>query len=346
MALLGCGLHEVAVFDRWESAKVADLRDVISGVYSRVLDGHSEAVVRVGHGCCSEINKIATNRHELMITRDGEQVWSGPIMQINAGQNDTVIRAFDHWIELDARFFPEDVTVSGDLSQIAVQLVELANQASYDQFLQFAQVSNVNVFGEREYEECDSIGVALRELTRGILSMTWIGRRLLIFGPEPIGGTALLQDKDFLANLRVVVDGLSLATMACVQGKEGVNQSCGGEDEFWGLWARSIKDDSIVDEKSARALACSMVQSRVPAPIALQVPDGAVLSPRAPVTIHDLVPGVQIPIWSDSTCLTVNQNMILARLQVEWDHEGEQVKVTVIPPEELGALGESGEPDG
>src|SRR5690625_2079097 len=43
-----------------------------------------------------------------------------------------------------------------------------------------------------------SMGAELRNLVRGPLNATFLGRRLVLFGPQGLGRTAMLQDKDFL----------------------------------------------------------------------------------------------------------------------------------------------------
>src|SRR5690625_5581383 len=93
--MLGCGTHRAAIFDRCESIKVADLDDVISGEWERLLDNASQATVEVGRNgdCCRALDQIVPWRHELVIWRDDEQVWSGPLMD----------RSEEHTSELQSR---------------------------------------------------------------------------------------------------------------------------------------------------------------------------------------------------------------------------------------------------
>lgn len=349
--MLGCGTHRAAIFDRCESIKVADLDDVISGEWERLLDNASQATVEVGRNgdCCRALDQIVPWRHELVIWRDDEQVWSGPLMDPEYHAGSTVLRARDRWAWLDVHAIRADMELSGDYTDVAVRLLQHAlthPDGGGDETCILADLDarETGVLTDVEYKAYQrSMGAELRNLVRGPLNATLLGRRLVLFGPQGLGRTAMLQDKDFLDEVTVVQDGYGMATRVVVVG-DGVVGVCGGTDPFWGLIERIVTDNTITSVRGAEALACAELSAAQHPPMVVSVPNGAQLSQRAPVSIGELVPGVVVPVWSSRTCRTVNQNLVLTRLLVEWDNEGERVAVTLSPGGELsGANGMGGD---
>lgn len=344
---LGCGTHRAAIFDRCESAKVADLDDIAHVMWQRVLDGHSESVVEVGRNgsCCRALENVRAGRHELVIWRDGEQVWSGPLMRPEFHADGTILRARDRWVQLDGHAIRRDMELSGDYTDIAVTLLEHAlthPDGGVDETCILADLDAraTGVLTDVEYKAYQrTMGAELRNLVRGPLNATFLGRRLVLFGPEGLGRTAMLQDKDFLDDITVVEDGYALATRVIVVG-DGVIGACGGTDPYYGLWERIIQDNTITSQRGAEALACAELNQHPP--LVVSVPNGAQLSQNAPVAISELVPGVEVPVWSQRTCREVNQNLVLTRLQVEQDEQGERVMVTLSPAGELSGAEDGG----
>lgn len=346
---LGCSTHRAAIYDRCESTKVADLDDIVAVRWERVLDGHSEAVVEVGRNgsCCAALDRVRTWRHELVIWRGNEQVWSGPLMLPEYGVNSSMLRARDRWTWLDAHAIRRDMEISGDYTDVAVELLEHAlthPDGGGDEtcILPFLDARPTGVWTDVEYKANQrTMGAELRNLTRGPLNATFVGRSLVLFGPQPLSTTAVLQDKDFLTDLTVVEDGFAFATRVIVVG-EGVTASCGGTDPYYGLVERIINDNTITSVRGARALACAELEVASQPPLVVSVPTGAQLAPDAPVTISELIPGVEVPVWSKRTCREVNQHLVLTQLVVEETAEGEKVMVTLAPGGALAGNEEGG----
>src|SRR5690606_21649777 len=190
--------------------------------------------------------------------------------------------------------------------------------------------------GAREWEDDDgSVGQELRRLCQGALNATFLGPRLVLWGPYPLSRTALLQDANFLDPLSVKLDGWAMVTRAVVRGK-GFTATCGGTDPYYGLLEGEVNDDSMTDRRDGQELACLEVATRKQPPLVLSIPDGARLAPDAPVTLDELVPGVEIPVWSKATCLEVNVDLVLTRLKVTDEPTGERVQVALAPGTVLG----------
>lgn len=339
---LGCGTHTVLVRDRQGGQTVTVLDDVLTVEYGRQLDTHSDASVTVGRNgsCCARLGTIRPWRHELVIFRSeggrtGE-VWSGPIGVPDFGRADTIIPARDSWAWLDRRRVRSTVQAEGDLADVAWALVEhglLHPGGGLDEtgIRQHVDIRRAGRHGRRTWQpDAGYVGSALRELCRGAVNATFLGPRLVLFGETPLSRTATMQDKHFLDEIRVKLDGYAQITAATVRGK-GVTVTCGGTDPYYGLLEGEISDESIKDREDARDMACTEVATRKHPPLVLSLPDGAQLSPEAPVTLDQLVPGVLMPVWSRETCLEVNADLIITGVKVVDGRDGEQVNVSLAP---------------
>lgn len=345
--LLGCGTHTASVWDR-DGQKLLDLDDIRFVQYSRELDTHSEATVTVGRGgsCCSMLGMVRPWRHNLVIYRTApgqpqHEVWSGPIIEPEFGRDETTIYARDAWAWLDRRDIRETVTASGDLSDVGWALIDHGlthPDGGLDEtgIRRHLDKRAAGVPGAREWEDDDgSVGQELRRLCQGALNATFLGPRLVLWGPYPLSRTALLQDANFLDPLSVKLDGWAMVTRAVVRGK-GFTATCGGTDPYYGLLEGEVNDDSMTDRRDGQELACLEVATRKQPPLVLSIPDGARLAPDAPVTLDELVPGVEIPVWSKATCLEVNVDLVLTRLKVTDEPTGERVQVALAPGTVLG----------
>ncbi|WIX76016.1 hypothetical protein QRX50_31655 [Amycolatopsis carbonis] len=340
MAELGCGDHKAAIYDRCEGQKLVDLDDITALSWGRALDTYSSALVTVGRAgsCCDLLTNMRSWRHELVIWRNNRQVWSGPIVRPVFGAGETTIAARDRWAWLDFRAVRADMTLTGDLTDIAVKLIEHGlthPDGDFDDetcILAFLEAIPSGVYGSRDFKALQSmVGAELRNLTRGPLNATFLGRRLVLFGPKPLSRTAMLQDKDFMDELTVVEDGLSAVTRAYVAGQT-VTATAGGTDPYYGLLEQIYQDQTVTTQFDAQTLAQAQVDTNRWPPLVISVPDGVQLAPDAPVDIDELVPGTEVPVWSSATCREVNQNLVLTKLDVTVSpDQGERGAVTLAP---------------
>lgn len=338
MPQLGCGSHRAAVVDRETGQAVVHLDDITHVEWSRDLGRYSSAQVTVGRkgNCCSRLHMVRSWRHELVIWRDNDEVWRGPVVRPQFARGSTTIPARDAWAWLDKRIIRRDTNLDGDLTDIAMALIRQGLEhpdggADETRILDYVDARPAGHTGAHEYKAGQrSVGVELRNLATGALNMTFLGRRLVLFGTEPLSRTAMIQDKHILDEITVLEDGLATATRVTVVGN-GVVGSCGSTDPYYGLLEEIVNDPTISTSDAARQLACTIASTNRHPPVIVSVPDGAQLSPNAPVTIDQLVPGVAMPVWSQDTCRPLNQDLVLSRLQVRWEESGEQVLVTLEP---------------
>lgn len=339
---LGCAnSYGITVMDRDGERQLSELLDVSALTWTRVVDDTSEAQIVVpyqGVECCETLNALNDWCNQIAIWRDGTTlVWQGPITYIDYGRDETVIEARDITAWLFKRLIKTliDYTADGlsaqDLSTIAEALVTHGYGQDDPGVLAFLTVVASGVTGERKYAENSGyVGDALNELARTGIDYTAIGRRLIIAGELPIATLPTLTDDDFVGALRVIRDGRAASTAATVIGAGVVATS--GAAGVCGLLETLVTEEEILDQASAQAEADSVVMAGNPTPLYVSVPDGAGLSPDAPVGINDLVPGVLVPVTSTQTCKTVAAQLRLQRLSVTFGSDGELVGVTLVPP--------------
>lgn len=340
---LGCAdTYEVAFHDRYGAVPFGSAVEPSTLEWGRVLDDTSEAKVTIPLAdpeCCEVLGELRTWCNDLSVYRDGsELVWQGPIVRIEHGAEATVITARDVTAWLSRREIPVliDHTAAGsgaaDLSTIAEEVIRAALAPDDPNVLPYLTVLPSGIVGERKYQPNASYaGDELRELARTGIDFTALGHRVIVAGEMPLARLATLTDEDFGVGLTVIEDGLSAASRAIVIG-QGVTATAGGAGPC-GLLTSIVKEDAIRDQSSAQAEAQAIITAGDPAPLILDVPDGAQLDPDAPVGIQDLVPGVIVPVTSTQTCRQVYADLRLTRLAVTYtSSEGEAVKVTLAPP--------------
>lgn len=91
---LGCGTYRVFVQQRCATQYVCELKGASSITYNRRLNDISDAEVTVNSGCCDCLATVNPWQHELAIYRNEEQVWVGPIVDIEFSPADDSITVF------------------------------------------------------------------------------------------------------------------------------------------------------------------------------------------------------------------------------------------------------------
>lgn len=345
---LGCCLNQAEVWDRCFSRKIASLSGNGTCVqWDRGLDVVSNGSVTVGReaDCCDKLPLIEPWRHWLVIYRCGVQVWAGPILRLEFTTDGTTVRARDPLAWFERREIRDDLALTGNIvTDIAAGLINyglapLPGEAEDDATCMAGWVDyypgDYSAYSYTWDGNQTTVGAELRNLAGGTLNFTALGRRVLVWSALALGRTAMVQDKHLLGEVTVIKDGYGMANRAGVVGKS-VESSCAVDDSYYGRLETVVRDDSITDVPTARQVACVTATAAQRPTITLDVPDGVRLDPAAPVTIDELVPGVVMPFWSDSTCLTVNQDMVLTKVAVQSgcgdDADGEeQVTITVGP---------------
>jgi hypothetical protein len=339
--LLGCPeTYGVALHDRYGRVPIGPVLEPSRVEWSRAADETSEASVEFAvPECCAQLGQAEPWCHDVSIYRDADLVWQGPLLQpVFEGSTVTLYaRDVTAWLDWRTIHAALDFTASGlgaqDLVDIAEAVIADALSVDDPNVLPYLHTIPSGITGERSYApDSTHAGDELRELARTGVDFTAIGRRIILSGGgTTLGRLATLHDEHFAGPLRIIKDGLAALTRAVLIG-EGVTASSGGAGEC-GLLERVFKEDSVLDVVSAQAEANARAAGGYPTPVFLEVPDNARLTPDAPVSINQLVPGVLVPVASTQTCLEVATVLRLTKLSVSYTPgDGETVGVTLAPP--------------
>lgn len=343
---LGCdATYEAVITNRCGRATVAILTDFERLTWGRVLDDVSQATVTLPGNCCDDLSDVRSWANELHIIRNGEEVWVGPIVVAPYCRSGVTLVAWDvaGWLEkrvirTRTSFDPDTGGTAQDGPTIARDLIRFALAPDDPCIQQYVTRIPGGPTQERDYLAGSSkVMPALKDLAKGALDFTTIGRRIVLM-PEgyALGRTALLSCDSFADDVCTTEDGLGLATAAWVTGKLSDNtttftDSAGGVDPYYGLVEELQIDDSVKTPQAARNQAAGIVNTHNPAPLLVQPPSGSALSAEAAVCINELVPGVEVPVAMDCTCRDVGQMMRLTKLDVTVDASGESVVPLLVP---------------
>lgn len=326
--------YRVTIVDR--SGTTLTEVDFTSLEWSRELDAISTATVQIPARCCGELADARTWRHELHISRGGKQQWEGPISVIANCRSGITIEAKDvlHW--LTRRVIHNDHTWASVGSVIAARdLIVDGFQPDDPDVLAYLTTYGVGVLSGREYLANSKYVIdALNDLAKGALDYTVIGRRIVLMpSGHELSRTSLLTCEHFQGDVCTTEDGYAAATRGIVQGKEdsGVIGSFGGTDPYFGLLEVLVTDDQITSSATATEQARGLVNGSNPPPLLVQPPDGSALSPKAPLCLEELVPGIVVPTSLDCTCRSATQDMRLTRLEVTVTAGGERVAPLLVP---------------
>lgn len=305
--------------------------------WDRRLDDVSEATVQVPSSCCGKLGDVWPWRHELAVSRDGDEEWAGPIQVIaNCANGGIVLKAKDMLSWLDHRVIhnDHDWTALPGIGAVAaaIELIQDGFTPDDPNVLKYLEGFGVGVVGGRSYlANSKYVMDALRDLAKGSVDFTVIGRRIVIMeSGYVLGKTPLLTCEHFAGDVCTSVDGEATVTRAVVTGV-GVTGTAGGVDPYFGLLERLVDDQRIGRQTTADGQAAGLLLGTNPPPVLIQSPQGFGLAPDAPVCLSDLVPGVTVPVSVNCTCRTALQDMRLNTLSVSVTDEGETVSPMLVP---------------
>jgi hypothetical protein len=349
--------HTAFIYDRGASgAPMGQVDGVVRVKWNRQRDAISEAEI-VGRatapGCCELLSRTRSMRHELVIMRDGERVWEGPITRRNLSRGGGFRLA-----ARDVMFYSNRTTIKVTYSSAYPNIEKVTDRAArvmrgelafrelksppfnivpgievYTN-AQTTKTSKVTKPGPYVWSDIDSMA------QRNSLDYVVVNRRTLLFDTHQyIGQGRRLVDADFLDGLEVVEYGVELATRTFTQGADdkigdaviddptdyygGIELLAGAYDS--GDTSATAPTQEELDEQAERNL-----RSRFPAPIVLRVPENSQLAPNVVDELMPyLIPGVAFPVFSDQTCQTVEQMQKLDRVAFEESASGEKVSVTL-----------------
>jgi hypothetical protein len=333
MSRLGCGQWQVGIVGRTGAPILHSDVPFVAGEYKIGLDETYQARVLLGE-CCDLLSEVRAVRHALVFYRDGQARWGGPIVRVNYRTGEIVARDITWWF--DRRVISTPRTFVGvDLAIIAETLIRDTLAIDDPGILAWLQISPCGITGDRTYlgDGTEVVGEALRELARSGVDYTALGWRLIVGGAQidtrPAG---VLTDDHFVTLPDVIDDGLALATRTVVSGS-GVVGSAGGISPYFGLVEREWVEQDILDVPSATAAAQSRLDliGETPLIIGDEYGDGFAgrLSPSAPITMDELVPGALIRVALTTSCRDVVADLRLRDMTVRITEDDESVTLTL-----------------
>lgn len=342
---LGCGEYRVLITNRRGSLLVGDITNALSQLtWGRILDDTFEADLEMewsgsdtSDDCCATIGNARTWIHGLLVLRDGEVAFFGPLTDVDIKSQTAVFKARDVTAWFDARVLHDTHEWTGkDILDGAVELI--TDAISPDDPCEI--IPNLTIarqlpaiLTDYDYHIVNSsyCGDVIRDLARIGLDYTAVGTRVILGNPIEYGPFVTLQDTDFQVDVDLEEAGLQAATKWYVLGN-GVAGAAGGIDPYYGLIERIVSEDTITDVTSANTAASGRLAASNPAPLFVNVPDGARLSPKAPVLINQLIPGTLFRVRLRELCRDVSTVKRLTSLKVVVSNTlDESVQVTLAP---------------
>ncbi|MEV5929912.1 hypothetical protein ACPCSG_27015 [Streptomyces cellulosae] len=320
MAVAGCGTHTARIVSR-NGATVTTAEVLTEVEWSRLLDATSSArvVIQPDGDCCNRLARITSWAHRLVIFRDSQYVWDGPITNVSWSLGEVEVAAEDVSVWLDDRVPHQNRAFTNvDLTEIAAWLIA-DGYAPDDPGHTVQIVGKAGVTGSREYfTGIGQTGDHLRQLAEAGLDYTVIGSRILLLPETHLVSVGRLSDTDLPEGLEVAEDGKSLVTRWIVAGSEdsGVVGSAGGVDPVYGLHERYVEMTEITDATSAQQAAQARRRVSSAVPVFIDTRE-VTISPLANLDVPKLVPGWALDVTSAGTCRKVSARLKIVGLRVQ-----------------------------
>jgi hypothetical protein len=335
MTELGCpDQYTVEARVRGGARVVGRLTDVQNVKWSRVLTGTSEASVVVvprAAACQELLDRAEGWAYELAVWRGDEMVWCGPLIDKDDSGTDVTLTARDVTAWLPRRLVHDgyDTTLSDDgmdLAVVALRVLVDAFEPDDPDVIRHVSVVEAGVRINDRAVEAETVmaDAELGDLVKLGLDWTVVGRRIVVFSNRrPLSRIPALGAAHFTGTLPVRVAGGDVVTRCVVQGG-GVRGVAGGVHPVYGLLEKLDMQTAVGDDDDAAHAARAALYT----PNMLVAGGDLGLTALAPVSIADLVPGVQCTVAGRGAAVTVATDMLLTKVAVEWTGSGEAVGVT------------------
>lgn len=345
--------YAIFVTDRGGQRRFGSFPKISRVTWSRVRDDISQAVVNlidITDDVRTLLAEVHTVRHELEIVREGQTVWQGPITLIEANQQSVTITARDVlWYA--SRFRLEQTL---DYAYPNVTSAITAIDSILRLWCGAPDTSNYNVepyltpitgpsdpqtsmtfpgYTMTVWEVLDKFG------EDGGVDYVVVGRRILWWDVQLRAAIMRpLSDADFLGLLTTVEYGSELVTRGTTVNNEGVKREFTAPQEwidFYGYIDKVVaSQDQDGDGQADTAVITSatrMVNTSLPAPVRVRVPENVPLARDTGLTFDDLIPGTWAQITATKTPRPLSAWHKLDKVQVSFEQGVETINVTFIP---------------
>lgn len=337
LEVLGSEDNRAYIYDRLGQAELLEL-PAESVEYNRALCEVSRSTIVVAPSKCTPgLSEIHPWAHSLVIQRAGRRVWEGPVRKVTHGRAGMTILGSDvaGWMERrlirTARALTG--TVMGELAWTVAQAFAPDNP-NVTQFVQSLAAGGGSILRDvkigADYHH-DDLGSIVSAGGR----WTTLGRAILLWHEAHTTGRThtLVPEDHLLAEVEVVEDGDNLGTLVLARDDNGARASVGATDSYYGLVELGVSVQGTSDVPTLTRNATANRNQAYPAPLSIEVPGDAQVACDAPFPLHQLVPGVQVPVeTTTATALKLRGSFILDGVKVTQSAGAdEKVGITLAP---------------
>jgi hypothetical protein len=365
---LGCGQYRAFIYDRGGQIQRGEITPIRTLQWDRRRDDISQAILHTNgfdEDCGQLLKTVHCWQHELVIFRDGERVWEGPITRITESDDGVELDARDPMVYVYRRIMRMGYndsyhkTLNPDLESVVFRAYRIVQDAlGYDdpnvlQYLtpiQFPDDAregrNVPGWSKSAWEEIDDLAA------NAGLDYTTVGRRIILWDVHrALGELPEMRNGDFSDPVKVTEYGMSAANVFAVSsntGFYGVDQTfvtdpgpTGHIEQIASAYGESdtdaVTNPTTVEQKQSLINTLTNqaernLGNRWPIPVVVRVPDNTTVLPHVGVGINQLVPGVWIPLRSVGVLREISQIQKLDNLKVTYTAaDQEKIMVTMSP---------------
>lgn len=360
--------HTAYIFDRGGLTRVAQLLDLSQLRWARDRDGVSEATVRVQGAACSAqaevLAAIEPRRSELVIFRGLDRVWEGPVwrvawhadyVEINAHDVMAYIMAtplsqlWDNRMRADYDGSGNPTTIYTQPTEVTTRIEQIltaemgvwesidppANVLPHVQIHHFPNEARTSTVTE-PYEM--TVGEHIQALGRTAgVDWTVVGRSLHVWDvSRSLGRTRTVTEADFYDEIILTGYGADLATNVYVRGTDGTVGFAEVDDSYYGPWTMILtpyneEGTSAPGQAELDSQAQRNINGRTPVPVEVRIPDNSGVRLGESLTIHDMVPGVQMPLLATFNARRMSQLQKIDLVTVTETAAGESVQLVLTP---------------
>lgn len=237
---LGCGTYRVLIYERGGKIQRGEITSVSSLTWHRKRDDISDCTFTVDgydYDCGQLLGQLRSWRYEVVIMRDDERVWEGPITHLTYTPGQVIVQAKDVMAYLYRRIMRQGYNdsyrkIAGKV-QAVKSVVERAglvtvnalapadpNVLPYLTMIQSGtdagQRRIVGDYTKTAWEEIDDLAA------HAGLDYTTVGRRIMYWDTHrPLGQLIEMHDNDFSEPLTVTEYGMTLANYFGVTDGQG-----------------------------------------------------------------------------------------------------------------------------
>lgn len=353
---LGCGIYSFFITSRCAGTLlcVLDEAAITSASWGRVLDDVSQAEVVLQLSgdatatCCACLAEVEPWCHELHVWRNGEEVWVGPIQELEYNYDKVTVRAKDSlaWLSVRVPQLTVNYTVStgglgaADLTTIAQAILNVAlvqDDPDYTCELDNVYAAPTGRVEQRFFDRYNQTALEmLQDLSETGIDFTTLGRTIVLVGDsDPLTPLLILNDEHIMGELEVTKDGTLQGNKYFVHFEEDEGIPVESDDVPFYCYTRieRVRDgDGLTNGADALIAANAYAGVAAIAPRSLVIPDGSKLTPDTPWTINEMVPGARVDAAVTRLCLQLTQSFRLSAVQVDYTPEdGESVGITLTP---------------